>query len=130
MQYSVIVEKNDGIWRAFIPALADLSAEGASEEEAVNNARQSAEKYLASVKIRTIEINQSEEPLRWGSPQAFLQAAGLFVGDEEAMLEHIEEIYAERRRQRDEAEREIAHTEAHGKADGGTEIPTNEESVA
>jgi hypothetical protein len=30
----------------------------------------------------------------------------MFVGDEEAMLQHIEEIYAERRRQREEAERE------------------------
>jgi hypothetical protein len=29
MEYPVIVEQKNGIWRAVIPALADLSAEGA-----------------------------------------------------------------------------------------------------
>ncbi len=106
MQYSVIVENNNDIWRAFIPALAGLSAEGASEEEAVNNARQAAEKYLSAVKIRTIEVSMAEEGLPPDSPQAWIRDAGMFIGDEEAMLQHIEEIYAERRRQQEEAERE------------------------
>jgi len=107
MQYSVIVENNNGIWRAVIPALADLAAEGTSEDEAVNNARQAAEKYLASVKVRTIEIALPQEPmLRPDSPQAWIRDAGMFIGDEESMLQHIEEIYAERRKQLEEAGRE------------------------
>jgi hypothetical protein len=42
---------------------------------------------------------------RQGSPETVLQMAGLFSDDEQAMREHIEAIYAERKRQRDEAER-------------------------
>ena len=59
-----------------------------------------------------LPVNQrSQQTLRPGSPQAALRAAGKFKGDEEAMLQHIEEIYAERRRQREEVEREIDEQE-------------------
>lgn len=37
MQYTVIVEHENGVYRALIPALGDLSAEGASRDEAVKN---------------------------------------------------------------------------------------------
>ena len=47
------------------------------------------------------------ETIRPDSPQVWLDAAGKFKGQEEAMREHIEEIYAERRRQREEVEREL-----------------------
>ena len=108
MEYPVIVEQKNGIWRAIIPALADLSVEGASRDEAVRNAQQAARAYLSKVEVTTIEVDlPHEQPLRPGSPQAVLKAAGKFAGDEEAMQQHIEEIYAERRRQREEAEREI-----------------------
>lgn len=107
MQYSVIVENKNNNWRAFIPALADLAAEGTSKDEAINNAKKAAEDYLSSVEVTTIEVNlPNEAELRPDSPQAWLRDAGAFVGDEEAMLQHIEEIYVERRRQREEAELE------------------------
>lgn len=117
MQYSVIVENKNGTWRAFIPALAAIAAEGISKDEAINNAKKAAEDYLSSVEVTTIEINSpQEQALREGSPQAFLQAVGLFAGDEEAMREHIEEIYAERRRQREEVERELDMAEGKDSA--------------
>ena len=47
------------------------------------------------------------ETIRPDSPQAWLEAAGKFKGEEETMQEHIEEIYAERKRQREEVEREL-----------------------
>ncbi len=110
MQYPVIVEQKNGVWRAVIPALS-LSAEGVSYDEALRNAQLAAEVYLSSARVATIEINLPDEQtanpaLRRGSPQAVLKASGKFKADEEAMLEHIEEIYAERKRQREEAERE------------------------
>ena len=49
----------------------------------------------------------SSQIVRPDSPQAWLEAAGKFKGEEEAMREHIDEIYAERRRQREEVEREL-----------------------
>jgi len=116
MQYPVIVEYKNGVYRALIPALSGLSAEGASREEAVQNVQRAAEAYLSTVEVATIEValpqeQRPQQTLRPGSPQAVLLAAGKFKGDEEAMLQHIEEIYAERRRQRKEVEREIDEAE-------------------
>ncbi len=105
MEYPVLVEQNNGVWRAVIPALSDLSAAGSSYDEAVANARLAAETFLSKVRVTVIELNVPAQKLRRGSPQAVLQAAGKFKGDEAAMLQHIEEIYAERRRERGELER-------------------------
>jgi predicted RNase H-like HicB family nuclease len=119
MEYPVIVEHINGAYRALIPALSNLSAEGATREEAVQNVRRAAEAYLSTVEVTTIELalplnQRSQQTLRPGSPQAVLRAAGKFKGDEEAMLQHLEEIYAERRRQREEVEREIDESERRG----------------
>ncbi len=57
MQYPVIVEQKNGVWRAVIPTLADLSVEGASFDEALRNVRQAAEAYLVNVVVTTIEIS-------------------------------------------------------------------------
>lgn len=105
MQYPVIIERNNGVYRALIPAFPALSAEGASHEEAVANARRAAEAYLAQVEIATIEINLPQsQSLRPGSPEAWLKALEPFAGDEEAIREHFAEIAAERQREREEIE--------------------------
>src|SRR5688572_22134924 len=109
MQYSVIVENKDGTWRAFIPALADLSAEGTSEDDAVNKAKLEAEKYLSAVKIKTIEVNPQQQSSRpYSTSQELLEALDNFVGDEEVLREHFEEIAKERQRQREEAQKQDA----------------------
>ncbi len=107
MQYPVIVEQSKGVWRAVLPTLADLSAEGSSFDEALSNARQVAEDYLSKVVLTTIEVSAPSSPSHSRSPRNWIESAGMFAGDEEAMLQHIEEIYAERRRQREEVEREF-----------------------
>lgn len=108
MQYPVIIEPKNGAYRAVIPALANLSAEGDSPVEALQKVQQAAKDFLASVTIATIEIpSMQDQTLRPGSSQSVLKAAGGFVGDEDAMLQHIEEIYAERRRQAEEAAHEL-----------------------
>lgn len=107
MEYPVIVEQCNDVWRAVIPTLADLSAEGSSFDEALRNAKQAAEDYLSKVVVTTIEVGAPQpQPLNPRSPQNWIRSAGMFVGDEDAMLRHIEEIYAERKRQREEVERE------------------------
>ena len=110
MQYPVIVEHNNGIYRALIPALSGLSAEGSSRDEAVKNAQQAAEAYLANVEVTTIELNlpEAHQPLRPGSPQAVLKALEIFAGDTEAIREHFEEIEKERQREREELEQQDA----------------------
>ncbi len=104
MNYSVIIEKRDGLFRAVIPALSNLTAEGPTRKDAIDKAQCAAENYLAGVEVVSIEVGNGPGPLRPDSPQAWLRAAGKFVGDEVAMLQHIEEIYAERRKQRELAE--------------------------
>jgi predicted RNase H-like HicB family nuclease len=106
MQYSVILEKVNGHYRATIPALIDLMAEGKTRDEALQNVYRTAETRLAKIEIATIEMSVPQA-LRPDSPQAWLLAAGKFKGEEEAMKEHIDEIYAERKRQREEVEREL-----------------------
>ena len=107
MEYAVLVERKKGGWRAFIPALADLGAEGVSRDEAVQNVQSAAEAYLASVEITTIKVHLPQEPAqRPGSPRMLLSALAAFAGDEEALREHFEDIARERQRQRAEAQRQ------------------------
>jgi len=104
MEYPVIVERKDGIWRAFIPVLSGLAGEGRSRDEALRNAQRAAEKYLASVELTTISVDVPKEPSRPpGSPTALLKALEMFAGEEEALREHFDEIAAERAREREEA---------------------------
>src|SRR5437870_12610510 len=100
MEYAVLIEQQQGGWRAFIPALASLSAEGGSRDEAVQNVQRAAEAYLASVEVTTIKVNLPQElSPRPGSPRTLLRALEAFAGDEEALLEHFEEIARERQKQ-------------------------------
>ena len=48
IEYAVLIERQKGGWRAFIPALADLAAEGVSRDEAVRNVQRAAEAYLVA----------------------------------------------------------------------------------
>ena len=109
MEYAVLVERTKGGWRAFIPALADLGAEGASRAEALQNVQRAAEAYLSSVEVTTIKVNLPQEPSRRpGSPRTLLRALEAFAGDEEALREHFEDIARERQRRRAEAQQQDA----------------------
>jgi len=112
MEYLVIVEQENGVYRARIPNFPDLTAEGTTRDEAVRNVERAVQNYLAGFEVTTIKVDVPvREARRYSTAQDVLRAAGKFKGDEEAMLQHIEEIYAERRRQRDEVEREIDEEE-------------------
>jgi predicted RNase H-like HicB family nuclease len=110
MEYPVIVERKNGVYRALIPALADLSAEGQSPDEAVQKVRQAAEAYLAVVEFRTIRIEPPAPQTmpHYSTAQDWLDAVKVFEGDEEALREHFAEIEAERQRQCEEANEQDA----------------------
>jgi predicted RNase H-like HicB family nuclease len=77
MDYPVIVERKNGIWRAFIPVLSGLAGEGRSRDEAVRNAQRAAEDYLASVELTTISVPLRTEPSRQGGkPAGFAEGFG------------------------------------------------------
>ena len=105
MEYAVLIERKKDGWHAFIPALADLGAEGGSRDEAVRNVQRAAEAYLSSVEVTIIKVDLPQEPSRRpGSPRTLLRALEAFAGDEEALHEHFEEIATERQKQRAEAQ--------------------------
>lgn len=110
MEYPVIVEQKNGVYRALVPALADLSAEAHSSDEAVRKVQAAAEAYLARVEFRTIKIHmparQTTEP--YPTAKDWLEAVEVFAGDEEALREHFDEIEAERQQQRQEANHQDA----------------------
>jgi predicted RNase H-like HicB family nuclease len=113
MQYPVIVEQTNGVWRAVLPTLADLSAEGTSFDDAVQNARQAAEDYLAKVVVTSIEVNTpSVTNPNQRSPQNWIASAGMFKGDEATMWQHLEEIDAARRHESEKLGREYDRLEA------------------
>jgi hypothetical protein len=108
--YQVLVEKApDGFFSATVIGVPECTAEGATKEEALENASARLKERLARGELFTIEgppaqaaneLNIPVEHLRRGSPRSVLKAAGRFLGDEQAMQQHIDEIYAERRAER------------------------------
>jgi len=113
MQYVVIIEQKNGVYRALIPDLAGLAAEGTTRDEALRKARQAAADYLSRVESASIDIETYQQPaMRPDSPQTWLKVAGKFVGDEDGMAWHLKEIYAARDRQRAETERTAARSDA------------------
>jgi predicted RNase H-like HicB family nuclease len=110
--YDVIIERQNGIFRALIPTLPNIVAEGATRDEAIINAKSAAQLYLLGVEVATVQLAEGPA-LDHGlsTVEQVLMAAGKFKGDEVAMLQHIDEIYAERRRQREEVERQLDASE-------------------
>jgi predicted RNase H-like HicB family nuclease len=107
MEYPVIVERNNGIFKARIPNLPDLSAEGSTSDEAVLNVQYAARNYLARVEMRMIQVPTPEIQLhKYSTARDWIEASEAFIGDEDAIREHFAEIEAERQRQREEAQRQ------------------------
>jgi len=108
MECLEIVGKENGIYRARIPNFPDLTAEETICDEAMRNVEQAIQNSMVRFEVTAIrEDVPVREARRYSTAQNVLRATGKFKGDEAAMLQHIEEIYAESRRQSEEAEREI-----------------------
>ena len=97
MKYIVLVECDNGLYRAQIPSLPGLSAEGTTLEEALQGARQEAASYLSRIAVATIEVDLPA--LHLGGAQAWLDAAGTFAEDQE-QSQHFADLAAKRQQQR------------------------------
>jgi predicted RNase H-like HicB family nuclease len=108
MQYQVLVEQKDGLWRAIIPELHDIVVEGNSYREAVANAQRAAEEYLSRVIVTTIYVDDSRAGLRPGSPKSVLKlaAAHRIDPDDDLDREYLAEMETQKQREREEAERQ------------------------
>ncbi len=110
MKYPVLVERKNGHWRAVIPALAGLSAEGTTCDEAVVNAQMAAETWLSNVVVRTINLNAASlQTHELSTAQDWLDAvrnAPAMDDHDELYQQYLADLDAEKQRQREEAERE------------------------
>jgi predicted RNase H-like HicB family nuclease len=60
MQYQVLVQNlPDGLFSAFVIGVPDVVAEGATVEEALNNAKTLLRKRLATGRLFTIEVEEA-----------------------------------------------------------------------
>ncbi|HEX4950964.1 MAG TPA: type II toxin-antitoxin system HicB family antitoxin [Blastocatellia bacterium] len=110
MKYPVLVERKNGHWRAVIPALAGLSAEGATCDEAVVNAQTAAEIWLSNVVVRTINLPPvALQHAEFSTAQDWLEAvrtAPTIDDSDELYQQYLADLEADKQRQREEAERE------------------------
>ncbi|MFN0120454.1 MAG: type II toxin-antitoxin system HicB family antitoxin [Blastocatellia bacterium] len=109
MEYPVIIERENGTYRALIPAFPSLCAEGASTEEAVSKIQLAAKSYLSRVEIRSINL---EVPNRLPGAGDWIKAAGIFANDDPLFRQYLDEIEAERKRQYEEINDEQGLTES------------------
>ena len=115
MKYPVLVERKNGHWRAVIPALAGLSAEGTTCDEAVVNAQMAAETWLSNVVVRTINLKAAalQNP-EFSTAQDWVEAvraAPEIDDNDELYQQYLADLDAKKQQQRAEAEREAERTE-------------------
>lgn len=63
--YDVIIEQQNGYFRALIPTLPNIAAEGATRDEAIANVKRAARRYLSTVETATIELDERATEKEW-----------------------------------------------------------------
>jgi len=112
--YDVIVERHNGGYRAAVPTLPNLFAEGSTRDEAVANAKKAIEGFFKSAEVTTVAVDvpadefrpytQPNDLLRWRAPYSHSRS--------ELDEEFDAEFAVEKQRQRDEAEVEFKIAES------------------
>ncbi len=108
--YEVIIERNNGHFRATLRSWPEVAVEAGTREEALWGLRQAATNYLQNVELETIELDVAVGEFPPGSPQAVLQASAACKLDtqSEYYQEYLDNLAAEKQRQREEAAAEYA----------------------
>lgn len=106
--FDVVIEQQNGHYRASVLSLPQIAVEAASRDEALTQVRRAAEDYFAKVEVATIQVATAEQDLRPGSPQSVLRAAATTRIDvnDELYQQYVADMDAEQQRQREEAELE------------------------
>lgn len=86
--YDVIVEPQNGHFRALIPMLPQIAVEAATREDAVAQAKLAAEQYLSKVEIATVEVK--ERPVSQTQPSSIADDQAEERAEFIAMLEKLE----------------------------------------
>ena len=102
--YDVIIERENGHFRATLASLPGLSAEADTRDEALWQLQQAATSYLQRVELATIEVEMPAPTLRPGSPQAVLNAinASKLDVENDFYQEYLSNLAGEKLRQHNE----------------------------
>jgi predicted RNase H-like HicB family nuclease len=108
--YEVIIERENGHYRASLTTLPAVSVAADTRDEALQQLQQAATNYLQSVELATIELDLPAAKLQPGSPQAVLNASAVCKLDvqSEFYQEYRDNLAAEKQRQREEAAEQAA----------------------
>jgi predicted RNase H-like HicB family nuclease len=103
--YDVVIERENGYFRATLLNLPRVSAEADTRAEVLQQLQQAATNYLRQVELTTIELDTPVAAIRPGSPQAVLNAIAASKLDvqSEFYQEYLANLAEEKRRQRAEA---------------------------
>lgn len=106
--YDVIVERHNGVYRATVPTLPNLSAEGATRDEAVAQAKNAIEEFFKSAEVVTVAVDVPANEFRpYTNGYDLLRWMALHSRPATELDEQFEaELAAEKQRQREEAELE------------------------
>jgi len=106
--FDVIVQRENGAYRAFVPSLPNILAEGTSRDEAVKKVKEAIENFFTTAEVTTVSVDVPADEFRpYSTARDWLRQAALYSEPDDEMARHIEEIYAERKRPREAVEREL-----------------------
>jgi predicted RNase H-like HicB family nuclease len=108
--FDVIVQRKNGIYRATAPSLLNLATEGKTRDEALHRMQEAIEDFFKSAEVVTVSVDVPALEYRpYATANDHLRDQALYshAEDEDIEARHIKEIYAERRREREECEREL-----------------------
>lgn len=107
--YDVVIERENGYFRATLLNLPRVSTEADTRDEALRQLQEAATNYLRQVELTTIELDAPAVAMRAGSPQAVLNAIAACKLDvqSEFYQEYLANLAEEKRRQRAEAAAEF-----------------------
>jgi predicted RNase H-like HicB family nuclease len=107
--YDVVIERENGYFRATLLNLPRVSTEADTRDEALQQLQEIATNYLRQVELTTIELDAPAAAMRPGSPQAVLNAIAACKLDvqNEFYQEYLANLAEEKRRQRAEAVEEF-----------------------
>ena len=63
--YDVIIEQQNGHFRALIPTLPNITAEGATRDEVIASIKRAARRYLSKVETATVELDERAVEKDW-----------------------------------------------------------------
>lgn len=86
-KYDVVIEQQNGHFRALIPTLPNITAEGATRDEALANVKRAARRYLSTVETATVELDEHAVEKDWAdmTPEEQEQARAELIATLEQM---------------------------------------------